>query len=225
MINKFLFLLAFWVPLASICLDDTPDTGYHIRLLMGDAIQEIIPFVITQRIDQYREYPYLYEGSIEEETESLRIFAQLPQSAVAVAYHEDKPVGFITGTPLIGYGHHFEGSIQAFENDGKNPKDYYYFADVLILPEHQGKSLATRLFEIFEAHCRNLGFPYISFVSESHAEHPLKPADYKEVDLIWQHFGYQKTNIVIYISWNTIQSNDPSQDQAHELPYWIKMLD
>lgn len=222
---RFFFVITFLM-FFTICSADKPaaNSTYNLRLLTGKAIQEIIPFLVAQRIEMYREYPYLYEGSRTVEEECLQQFAQLPSSAVAIAYLDDEPVGFIIGASLADYDQHFIGSIEAFKSNGKNPNEYYYFADVLILPAHKGKSLATRLFALFEEYCANLGFLYACFVSESHVEHPLKPIDYNEVDLIWQHYGYQKSNIKIYFSWNTIQPDGPAQEQLHELPYWIKKL-
>jgi GNAT superfamily N-acetyltransferase len=222
-VNRFLFALVFLIPFANHTTNNA-DAAYEIRLLTGDVIREMLPFVATQRIGMYHTYPYLYEGSLAFELSDLDEFSRLPQSAIAVAYFDGEPVGFIVGAPLAGYDQHFMGSIEAFENDGKDPKDYYYFADVLILPAHQGKSLATQLFKAFEAYCKNIGFSYACFVSEYYAEHPLKPSDYREVDLIWQHYGYQKSNIKIYVSWNTIQPVGPARQQLHELPYWIKKL-
>ncbi len=198
--------------------------GYHVRLLTGNAMQYMIPFIAQQRVDAYRGYPYLYEGNLSEGYELLEWHAQVPYATFAIAFHEDVPVGCALGIPFTLYGPHFMGSVELFKSHGIDPDCFYYITDIIILEEHRGKSLATRLTECVETYSMSVGFGYVCFTSESHEHHPLKPEGYKELDALWAHLGYHKTNLVTYAAWNTIQVEGPSRVQDHPLPYWIKKV-
>ncbi len=223
--NNLQFLMLTLLSLA-ICVygNDNTQESYRTCILTGREIQEIIPFIAQQRIERYREYPSLYEGSMKDELELLHSYSKMVHSAVAIAYHNNDPIGFVTGVPLVEYDEHFVGSCDLFKKNGKDPTGYYYFVDVIVLPAYQGKGVASRLLEEFECYCRELGFLYTCLVSESNAWQAHKPCNYREPDSLWKRLGYNKANLSIYFTWNTIQPNGVPQYQEHELPYWIKKL-
>lgn len=204
---------------------DTTNTQYTIKVITGEEFHRLLPFIAEQRIEAYRPYPYLYEGSMEDEQRSLILLAQSAHAAVAVAYFNNTIVGLVPRIPLVDYAEEFIGSIEAFEKDGKNPNDYYYITDVIVQEAHQGKKLATHLIEQIEHYCSSLGYPYACFVCESYESHPLKPQNYRELDSLWERLGYRKSAICItFLDWNTLQPDGSTKYSPHVLPYWIKQL-
>jgi hypothetical protein len=196
--------------------------SYTIKIITGAAeLKTLVPFIAQQRLSYFRDYPYLYQGKYEEEYTYLEWFSSLPYSAIAVVYHESKPVGFLTGTAFVDFDQHFEGSCSIFEKNALKPALYYYFSEI-ILPEHHQQNLSSHLFFALENYAKSLGFSAGCFVDESHETHPLKPADYKPLDILWQKIGYKKSSITINFSWPTYQSNGPILQQKHTLSYWLK---
>ena len=216
-------VLYFYFGLAAlniVCMDHNT-----LNLLKGEQIKQEIEFVTQQRIRAFREYPYLYEGNLDEERSYLQWLASIPNAALAIAYSQSKPVGFITGIPVKDFEHHFKGSIRALENAGWPPQDYYYFAEAVVTPEHRGRGIATKLYALIEQYAHSLGYTHGCFVTESHEHHPLKPSGYKELNNRFKTAGYSKIAAAIKFNWQTIQSNGSPQDQEHELQYWIKSFE
>src|SRR5262249_23243588 len=112
-----MFKKLFLISLFSIAsLAALPD-GYSIELFVKD-IAPYLPFFAEQRISAYREYPYLYDGKMEEEMAYVEWFSKLKHSAIVIAFYNDEPVGFISGTALTAFDEHFKGSCDLFKNAG-----------------------------------------------------------------------------------------------------------
>ncbi len=197
---------------------------YTLKLLTGNQLRSIIPFMVEQRISAFRDYPYLYEGNSDEETEYAQWFTSLPHSVAAIAYHDGKPVGFVSGTGFADFDVHFKGSIELFEKNGLDPKKFYYIPEAIIMPEHRRKSLMLKLHALVIEHAQTLGYLSSCLVEESHDMHPLKPADYTSRDDIYLKAGYTKTSMIIKFPWLTIQADESLKDEEHELLYWIMNL-
>lgn len=198
--------------------------NYSIKLLTGNAVKEILPFVSTQVITAFREYPYLYEGKYEEEMDFRTSLAQHHNTAVAVAYHKETPVGFLTGYTFVNFDPHFKGSMELFKQANLKPEEYYYLGEVIIVPEHRGGPLCGNLFDTMENYVQNLGYQSTCMVTEEHESHPLKPKNYRSLVALWEYLGYQKTSLVIYLNWLTHQPDGSVEDAKHPLTYWIKQL-
>lgn len=224
-INKLCLLLLF--TLNALTMDIRSKfihENISYKVLKGVEVQTILPFIAEQRIKLFAEYPYLYKGTLEEENSYLSWFSNLKNTVVIVVYLESKPIGFITGTSFVDFEEHFNGSTVLFKNIQFDPQEFFYCAEVIVLPNYQGNKLSSKLFFLLESHAIQSGFKKLCFVTETHEEHPLKPIDYISNESIWRHLGYAKTNIHIHFNWETIQSDGDTHNQEHKLTYWIKDL-
>lgn len=192
---------------------------YTINILTGNELTKILPFVAQQRIIEFRLYPYLYAGSPEYEISYLKIY-----DVIAVVYYDQQPVGFLTGTSLIGSEPAFKGVIQLFEQADLHPENYFYFGEVIILPEHRGNSLGKKLFKVLEEYAYDHGYRAGCFITESHITHPLKPKNYKSHDDLWTSMGYIKSKLSLSLEWLTIQPDGSHIEQNHSVDYWLKNL-
>lgn len=199
-------------------------TQYTIKILTGREQQSIINFIAQQRIAGYREYPYLYEGTMAEEISYITWLVACPSSATAVAYYGSEPVGFVGGISVIDFDEHFKGSIEMFKQAHINPDKFYYLTDVIVTPEHRGHQLGIRLFKALEYYAKSLSYTHSCCVTESHESHPLKPGNYKPIDTMLIQLKYQKTLMAMRFSWVTRQKETESIIQEHTLTYWIKDL-
>ncbi len=197
---------------------------YSIKVLCGEELQTLRTFFSEHRLTAFREYPYLYLGSQEEAYIYFDWFSRLPNSAIAVAYVDQAPVGFLAGTDFSDFDDHFEGSIDLFESAGLDASLYYYFSESIIAPEHRKSRVFTQLAHALEHHAAMLGYQKVCFVHEEHETHALKPDDYKDLSPLFLHFGCQPTSLMIKFSWKTIQPNGNVEEQEHEMRYWVKNL-
>jgi len=190
---------------------------YTIDILTGNELTEFLPFVAQQRIIEFQLYPYLYAGSPEYEISYLRIY-----NVIAVIYCDQQPVGFLTGTSLIESEPEFKGVIQLFEQADLHHKDYFYFGEIIVLPEHRGNSLGKKLFKALEEYAYNHEYRAGCFITESHETHPLKPKNYKSHDDLWNSMGYVKSKLSLTLEWLTIQEDGSRLEQSHSVDYWLK---
>src|SRR5437667_6033180 len=200
-----LFLLLIETHSHSLFASDT----YSIKIAKGDDIHSIIPFIAQERIREFRSYPYLYIGSLDEEIAYLKWVAQQKNSSVAIAYENTTPIGFLTGTDLVAYDQHFVGSLMLFEKEHLTPVSYYYFPEVIISPEHEcsGEIIATQLFNALEKFAQDLGYTTGCFVTiVENDSHPLRPINYQSLDPLWCTLGYVKSSHYITDSWLTEQT-------------------
>lgn len=205
-------------------IHSAPD-DYSIKLLTTkDELSQIAPFIVEQRITLFYNYPYLYVANKEEEFIYVHWFLNLPKTAVAVAYKDSQPVAFITGTSFIDFASHFTDSIEVFEKNKLNPASYYYYAEGVVVPEHRRHGLIKICAAVLEKHALELGYKWGCFVTESHTDHPLRPADYKDLDTLWCNLGYIKSPLFITFNWQTRQLDGSTTRQDHMLHYWIKSL-
>lgn len=218
-----MFKKIFLISVLYISATSALPNGYSIELFAQD-MAPYIPFIAEQRINAYRAYPYLYEGKMDEEVTYLEWFCKLKHSAVAIAFYNDEPVGFITATALSAFDEHFKASAEVFKSAGLSPDAFYYFSDAIVLQEHRNKSLITEMAKMLEEHADILGYTASCFVYESHESHPLKPLNYQELNNLFKKNGYSKTDLEISYQWSTRQVDGSNKIQYHPLNYWIKDL-
>lgn len=221
--NKIFINFLFFITTVLIASEN--NNSYSIKLLTKEEVTPLLPFVANLRINIFREYPYLYEGNFKEEMDDLEHCAKLPKNALAIAYHEDTPVGFLYGIPLVEFAPHFENSVlDLFKEKNLEPESCYYFADIIILPEHRGNNLSKKLFDALEMYAQEQGYRSASFITESHESHPLKPINYKSLDPLWNSLQYKKTDLTSYGSWLTHQPDGSITRQRHSADIWFKHL-
>jgi GNAT superfamily N-acetyltransferase len=196
---------------------------YRIEIFVGTQMEKIIPFWAHQVLTVFREYPYLYDGTTDEGIAYCKEVMGYKDAAIAVAYRDEKPVGFLSGASFVNFEDHF-GNTTGFKAADLDAATFYYFAEVIVLPEYRGQGLSKQLFQRLEAWAVNRGYTNGCFISESHEVHPLKPRNYKENDALWRSLEYEKSNISVTYNWNTIQPDGSSRKQDHIIPYWMKQL-
>lgn len=204
------------------CIKSARDNRtYSIKVLTGEKIKEMMPFVTTQRVLAFSSYPYLFVGNFAQEMEDFKLFTESKDSALAVAYHGETPVGLLTGCALPEY---WPDSVSDFKKVKVDPDSCYYIPEIIVLPEYRGKKLSPKLVDALESHAKNLGYKKISLITESHKKHQLKPDDYKPLDAFWNHMQYRKTPLKLHSEWRTYQSDGSVKQQKHTCNFWTKVL-
>lgn len=199
---------------------------YKITVLLGLQLLSIINTISDWRIKEFKEYPYLYEGNLEYEKDYSNAYVKTDKSSAAVAYDNDTVVGFLTGIPLIEDKETFPDTEREFVKYGFDPKTFYYFGEIIVDPQYRHKGIASKLFTILENKVsQELGYKNVCFITIEHPEnHPLKPTDYQDSSVIWQHLGYEKKDIKVSIVYPTIQPDGSVQNKENVMVYWVKKL-
>ncbi|QTH71533.1 GNAT family N-acetyltransferase [Pseudoalteromonas xiamenensis] len=192
----------------------------QIQVVTGAQISEFLDALAVLRIAIFRDFPYLYEGTLEYEKSYLSTYAKSNGALVVLILDDGKVVGASTGLPLSEETIEFK---QPFIDAGYNVDEIFYCAESVLLPAYRGRGLGKRFFEEREAHAKQIeGIKHVCFCAVVREEqHPLKPSDYKTLDPFWMSQGYSKTRLTCEYVWQDI---DKSVDTAKTMQFWMKSL-
>lgn len=193
----------------------------RVESLTGDAVRAAIPDLARLRVAVFRDWPYLYDGTVNYETAYLRRFAASKDAVVIAAYDEDTVVGVATGAPLVD---HAEAFGKAFTDRGLDIDRIFYCGESVLLSDYRGHGLGHAFFDGREAHARALGrFDKITFCGVVRPDdHPLKPAGYRPLDAFWMKRGYSKVDgLTGSFAWKDI---DQSEETPKHMQFWMKAL-
>ncbi len=188
----------------------------------GNEIASIIEALAELRIAVFREYPYLYEGSLEYERDYLTRYAESRRAMVYTIIDENAQlVGATTCLPLSD---EMSSLQKPFLEHGLNPEHFFYFGESIILPDYRGRGYGHRFFDEREREAAK--WPEIRhccFCAVDRPEnHPLKPRNYRTLDAFWQKRGYKKReDLKSQLYWPDLGE---SKQSAKSLTFWLKNL-
>ncbi len=190
------------------------------ELLRGSEIEAQLDALAALRIEVFREWPYLYQGSAEYEKKYLATYLRCPRSLAILIWDGAQCVGASTALPLADA----ESAAQApFAEQGYAVEPIDYFGESVILRSHRGRGLGVRFFELREAHAREQGLSICAFCAvDRPADHPARPPDYVPNDAFWMRRGYRKApHIRASYSWPDIGEREPTEKT---MTFWMKYL-
>ena len=200
-----------------------PKSSMPLRLqnFHGSELSPHLDALGCLRIAVFREYPYLYEGSLEYERDYLRTYLNSPQSLVVLAFAGAEIVGATTCLPMCDEEPEFH---QAFVKAGYDISSICYFGESILLPEYRGHGIGKEFFARREAHARAL--PEIKLTTfcavDRPEDHPLRPAGYRPLDAFWLKQGYTKhPELQATFVWKEIGEDDES---PKTLTFWVHAL-
>jgi GNAT superfamily N-acetyltransferase len=191
-----------------------------IRALTGADLDRFLPDVARLRMQVFRDWPYLYEGSFEYEHRYLQSYRDSAGAILVGAFDGSSLVGVATGTPMEDHADDF---ARAFESTGYALGDIFYCAESVLLPEYRGKGIGHAFFDEREAHARRLGRRYAAFCAVVRPDnHPLKPIGYRPLDLFWRKRGYETLpGVFAEFQWTDLNQKEQS---SKKLQFWIHEL-
>jgi GNAT superfamily N-acetyltransferase len=191
-----------------------------VSILSGAALRQAIPAVARIRIEVFREWPYLYDGSLDYESWYLSKYAEAEGAVLIVARDAGDIVGVSTAAPLASQ---LDEWAEPFRARGIDPGGIFYFGESCLLPVWRGQGVGVRFFVIREAHARNLGFATASFSAVvREAGDPRRPAEYEELDAFWHHRGYAPVEgLTARFPWKELGAES---DSLHTMQFWSKAL-
>ncbi|MEL6233278.1 MAG: GNAT family N-acetyltransferase, partial [Pseudomonadota bacterium] len=142
------------------------------------------------RIDVFRAWPYLYDGSEAYEARYLAAYADSPGAIVVAARAgpEGPIVGMATAAPLEDHAPEFAQPLAA---QGIAARDVLYLGESVLLPQYRGQGAGHVFFDLREAHGAALGRPICAFCAvQRPPDHPRRDPAYRPLDPFWRKRGY-----------------------------------
>ncbi|TVR36445.1 MAG: GNAT family N-acetyltransferase [Balneolaceae bacterium] len=193
----------------------------HIEILTGSDIAAFTSELAYLRIEIFREFPYLYDGSLEYERNYLKTYSESSDSLAVIVFDGEKPVGVSTGLPM---DHETEEFKHPFIEEGYNPNNIFYCGESILKKEYRGRGFYSRFFKEREDHAKKLGrFDIITFCAVVRPnKHPLKPVNYRPLDPIWKKFGYTKhPELTTTYTWKDVNEE---KESPKKMVFWLKEL-
>ena len=193
----------------------------EVRALTGEDIIPILPDLARLRITVFRDWPYLYDGSLEYEETYLAKFAAAKGAVCVVARDGNLVVGASTAAPMIEHADEFG---EPFRKAGYDLDRIFYCGESVLLKSHRGHGLGHKFFDLREGHAHALGgFTHSTFCRVVRPEdHPLKPADYVPLDRFWTKRGYAPVpGLTATYDWKDV---DQAEETTHTMQFWMRPL-
>lgn len=191
-----------------------------VRPLTGADLEAVLPDLAQLRIDVFRDWPYLYDGSFDYEHRYLQSYRDSRGAILVGAFDGDRLVGAATGTPLED---HAEDFAAAFAGQPVPLDQMFYCAESVLLPKYRGAGIGHRFFDLREDHAKALGRKHAVFCSVIRPDdHPLRPSGYRPLDGFWRARGYQPLGgVVAEYGWTDVgqdhETTKPMQFWGREL--------
>ncbi len=191
-----------------------------VRALTGQALPAALDDVARLRIAVFREWPYLYDGDLDYERIYLQSYRDSHRAIVVGAFDGDRLVGAATGAPLAD---HAEDFAAAFDDAGLDLSQIFYCAESVLLPDYRGQGVGHAFFDLREDHARDLGFAKCAFCGvQRPADHPMRPANYRPLDVFWHARGYAPLpGVIAHFSWTDLGEDSETRKP---LQFWIREL-
>ncbi len=185
----------------------------------GADVAGSLSAVAALRIAVFREFPYLYEGSLAYEEQYLAGYAASPHSLVVVARDGDEIVGAATAMPLALA----EEAQAPFAAAGVDLGSVYYFGESVLLPAYRGRGIGHQFFDHREAAARQGGFALAAFCAVVRPpDHPARPAGYVPHDAFWTKRGFtRRPELVASFAWRDLGE---AEETAKPMVFWTKAM-
>ena len=196
------------------------DGGVVVEPVHGAGIEPYLGELARLRIEVFREFPYLYDGTVDYEEKYLRGYAASERSVVVLARDGGRVVGAATALPLRDHSEELGPALQAA---GFDPERMYYFGESVLRRSYRGRGIGHAFFDHREAAARQHGFSIATFCAVQRPDkHPMKPAGYVPHDAFWRKRGYTpRPEVTATMRWRDI-------GDVHETPkpmlFWLREL-
>ncbi|MCF8512477.1 MAG: GNAT family N-acetyltransferase [Rhodobacteraceae bacterium] len=192
----------------------------EVRALSGAELEAHLDDVARLRIAVFRDWPYLYDGTLDYERDYLKTYRNNAGALLVGAFDAGILVGASTSTFMED---HAEGFAAPLRQIGLAAGSIVYGAESVLLPAYRGQGLGHRFFDLREAHARDHGRTHVAFCSVVRPEtHPLRPETYRTNDAFWAGRGYAKLpGVLAEFSWKDLGD---AGETVKPLQFWMRAL-
>jgi GNAT superfamily N-acetyltransferase len=190
----------------------------EVRALTGAELEAHLDDVARLRIAVFRDWPYLYDGTLDYERAYLTTYRDNPGALLVGAFDAGLLVGASTSTFMED---HAEGFAAPLRQMGLPAGSILYGAESVLLPAYRGQGLGHKFFDLREAHDRAHGRSQVACCSVVRPDtHPLCPATYRTTDAFWTGRGYAKLpGVLAEFAWKDVGD---AGESVKQLQFWMR---
>lgn len=191
-----------------------------IVTLHGNDLLPFLDDVARLRIEVFREFPYLYDGTVDYEAKYLQSYTQTENSLFVLAFDHQKVVGASTGLPLQFANAEFK---TAFLAQNLPVQSFFYFGESVLDPNYRGRGIGLAFFHEREKFAQEIGLQNCCFCAVDRPQnHPARPANYQPLDEFWKKRGYKKfPELQTTFDWKEVGQD---AETTHAMTFWLKNM-
>jgi len=192
----------------------------EVRVLGSEEIGTHLEEIATLRHSVFRDWPYLYDGSLDYERQYVASYRNHPGALVVGALDGGRLVGASTSTPMEELSAEFAVPFNAI---GIPRSNVLWGPESALLPAWRGQGIGHRFFALREAHARAMARTHVAFASILRPDnHPLRPAAARTNDAFWRRQGYAPlAGFVVEFGWKDVGAD---VETLKRLQVWMKAL-
>ncbi len=200
---------------------DLKESVIRIEIFKGNEVIPYLPKLAELRLSFYREYPYLYEGSLAGEESYLSLYANSENSLLAVAKNGSEVVGAVSGIPLLESAGE---NIKLFAEKRISAEHLFYLGEIVVSQEYQKSDLQQKLYQQFEKAVIDLkGYDEIVVCEIERglrdSQRPMAPFSSA---VRWEERGFSRQpELRTYYLWKDIGH---AEETDHLMVFWHKGL-
>lgn len=170
------------------------------------------------RIAVFREWPYLYDGTVEYEREYLATYLRNDRARIVMVEDGGRLVGISTCLPLADEVEEFRRPL---ERAGFDPAAGFYFGESVLLPEYRGRGIGRAFMEArLEAARAHGGIAFCCFCAvRREADDPRRPAAHRPLDPFWRKMGFEPLGVETVFDWREVGA---AEDTPHVMDFWVR---
>ena len=188
---------------------------------VGSEIRTHFQDLAQLRMSVFKEFPYLYEGTLEYELEYLETYALSEKSILFAVYDGDEMIGATTAIPLSDETEELKKSFIGHQID---IDQIFYFGESILIQKYRGLGLGHRFMDEREAHAKSFqSFTHTAFCSVVRPKnHLLRSKNYRPNDEFWAKRNYiRQDNILTEMEWLDINE---SESTSKSMIFWMKAI-
>jgi GNAT superfamily N-acetyltransferase len=188
--------------------------------LKGKAIIPFLEKIGTLRLSVFQDYPYLYDGTLEDEYDYLETYARSESALITLAMDGAKAIG---ATTCLRFDEADPSFRSTFEKAGHETNKICYLGESVLLASYRGQGIGKQFFQVREEHAQSLGCQTTAFCAvDRAADHPLRPKGYRDLQGFWESQGYIKhPDLKATFSWKDVGE---TIETPKTLTFWTKKL-
>lgn len=196
-----------------------------IEVIKGKNIAQYAKYIASLRLMMFKEFPYLYDGTLEQEEKYLSFYSDSPDGTLILAKQDDCIVGLLTGMPVNKICELIPDFKKILTENKRNTQPAYYYGEALVLPAYRGQGILTKMFQEEDNAIKKMGYNIaygITAIREK--DDSRRPVNYRDTDTLWTHLGLIKTNMAFGGEWPTVTKSGETKIEMNQVQIWEKPL-
>ncbi len=188
-----------------------------VRTVVGSDAAPHLDDLARLRIQVFRDWPYLYDGTPDYERQYLEAYTRAPSVLLILAEDGGRVVGASSAMRMSDEAEVMRAPLEA---SGIDPSSVCYFGESVLDPAYRGFGLGKRFIEERLTHARTLSARQCCFAAVVRdADDQRRPTNAQNLEPLWRRYGFAPAaGLQLSLDWPELGRGEIS----HRLQFWFR---